>query len=405
MANVQVSPTGSSQNQPTISVNYLNAQDVIVASNDAVSNSISVSRSLDGGISYPTANHQILSIPTGFTGLANCISDYGYPNIALIVAQAFNGINDESIFVYRSETTSSSMVFGPPILVNRGYGSRIANNKPYLIIDKAGGSPYLGQSYVTYTRQFGQSLSGTAVFFQKSTDKGQSFFPPVRLSPANANVQGSSIAVGLAGEIYVAWIQFSPSLRLVVSRSLDGGETFQLPTPSANLVINLVPTTLPSPNNFFVPTYSNIACDTSSGANAGNIYAVWQDNATGSAHVLLSKSTDGVNWSVPVKVDNGANGTQNFFPALAVSPISGKIAIAYYTNRSSSSLLDVWLAESTDGGATWSNTRVTDTNFDPNNPASPTIGTYISVAFKLPDTAIVAWTDTRTTLQNIFTGS
>ncbi|OPH61206.1 hypothetical protein BC351_14760 [Paenibacillus ferrarius] len=405
MANSRVSPTGSSQNQPTISVNFLNVQDIIVASDDAVSNSISVARSLDGGVTY--TNQIPLTLPTGFTGLANCISDYGYPNLAIIVAQAFNGLDDESIFVYRSETTTSTtIVFDPAILVNRGYGSRVANNKPYVVVDKAGGSPYLGQVYVTYTRQFGQNLTGTAVFFQKSLDKGHTFLPPVRLSQAKTAIQGSAVTVGLSGEIFIGWIQFTPSLSFKISRSTDGGISFQDVSLSSNLTINLVPDHLPSPSNFIVPTYPNLAGDTSSGTNTGNIYAVWHDYRTGASHILLSRSTDnGVTWSAPLQVDNGATGSQNFFPSVAVSPITGKIAVAYYTNRLNSSLLDVWLAISTDGGLTFANHRVSDMSFDPNNPTSPTIGTYISVAFLLPDNIIVAWTDSRTTFQNIFTGS
>ncbi|MNI82348.1 hypothetical protein D3C73_1390480 [compost metagenome] len=120
----------------------------------------------------------------------------------------------------------------------------------------------------------------------------------------------------------------------------------------------------------------------------------------------MSRSTDnGLTWSSPIQADNGVTISQNIFPALAVSPFTGKIAIAYYTNRVNSSLLDVWLAVSTDGGLTFTNTKVTDVNFNPNNPASPFIGAYISVAFKLNDDVIVSWTDTRNMIQNIYTGN
>ncbi|PFU21521.1 sialidase family protein [Bacillus cereus] len=85
-----------------------------------------------------------------------------------------------------------------PVIVSRGYGKEIHNDKPNLAIDKSGGSPYLGRSYITYTRYYnnhgvvGTSPSGSQValkpighseiFIQRSEDYGLTWSAPIRLS-------------------------------------------------------------------------------------------------------------------------------------------------------------------------------------------------------------------------------
>lgn len=112
--------------------------------------------------------------------------------------------------------------------------------------------------------------------------------------------------------------------------------------------VSLVPTPLPVPTfGFRVLTIAYLAVDISPFNGEGIVYAAWQDNRTGSAHIFLSRSTDkGVSWSTPIQVDDSPAGSQNILPNLTVSRDNGGVKVMYYTNRVSNSLIDVFLAES-----------------------------------------------------------
>jgi hypothetical protein len=220
-------------------------------------------------------------------------------------------------------------------------------------------------------------------------------------------VQGSSIGIGLTGEVYVAWIDFeNHNSSFNVRRSDDGGITFG--EPVAVSTIDPIIDPLPVPGwDFRVLTFANVRADTS-GNFPNTVYAVWDDKQSGSANVLLSRSTDnGVTWSDPMQVDDSHSGTQNFFSTVAVSPDTGAVNVMYYSNRVSNTLLDVFLAESTDGGVTFKrNVRLTSRSFDPNadrtfGTPSTFIGDYNGIAAKGKGTVSV-WTDTRTGRQQIF---
>ncbi len=117
----------------------------------------------------------------------------------------------------------------------------------------------------------------------------------------------------------------------------------------------------------------DIIPEIASDERAGNddVYVVWQDarfNGFQREQIAFSRSTDGgLTWSKPVRISQ-RNGTQAFTPAIRVDG-SGNIGVTYYdfrNNAPGSAALetDVWFTRSTDGGATWSEERVTPTSFD-----------------------------------------
>ena len=100
----------------------------------------------------------------------------------------------------------------------------------------------------------------------------------------------------------------------------------------------------------------NLTADQTAGPHSGNVYVAWSQYpgfaGTNNA-VLFSRSTDhGVTFSKPVKVTPVSLGTASFVD-LAVGP-DGAVYLAYLTYASSSNpTTDVWLAKSTDGGASF----------------------------------------------------
>lgn len=126
----------------------------------------------------------------------------------------------------------------------------------------------------------------------------------------------------------------------------------------------------------------------------GNLYAVWTDgrfNDGSHNDVILSKSTDaGLTWSTPKKVSGNPVGVDAHTPSVEVNA-AGQVAVAWYDYRNdvagdTAATTDYWNAISLDGGATWSEQRLTAASFDiskaPVAPASRGyfLGDYMGLA-------------------------
>lgn len=415
---------GRPENEPTVAVNRNNPSSIIAASHAYTLASgfpqFGVYRSINGGATFTTS---FLPVPAGFRNTGDPIIDADLNNrwlLAGIAVQPVSATVDRaSIIVYRS--VDDGQTFSAAINVS-GINNNFFDDKEYLAFDKSPASTFEGNAYISYTRFTNDAAATSQILLQRSVDGGLTWMAPIAITPAIGGapfVQGSNVQVGPNGEVYVAWIEGDfTNATFRIRRSDDGGVTFG-PTVNVSAIVR-VPLTLAAevPSwAFRVPTFAFLAVDTSEcfgSANFARVYAVWQAYGTTNAHILLSFSDDGgATWSAPIRVDNSPEDTQNFFPFVAVSPCSGTVTVIYYTNRESSTLLDVYLAVSTNGGATFTNSRITDVSFNPNSDTSfgnPStfIGDYIYSAFippalPEPEKLISVWTDTRSNnSQDIF---
>ena len=74
--------------------------------------------------------------------------------------------------------------------------------------------------------------SGTSqIFFSRSTDGGMTFSNPLQLSAGSVAASGPEIVADRLGGLSIAWIepQATGGSRIVISRSIDGGQTFSAP--------------------------------------------------------------------------------------------------------------------------------------------------------------------------------
>jgi hypothetical protein len=415
--NIQLPATNLPENEPSVAVNPINPLTIISVSHDYTVDGFALYQSFDGGNTF---NYSILPVTTGFDILSDPIVDFGLNNISMVSGLAAkDATNEASIIVFRS--VDGGLTYSNSTIVSDKVGNGIFDDKEYLAIDKSATSPFQGISYITYTR-FTNNFNNTQILLQRSTDGGVTWSSPaVPITPVFTGlpfVQGSNVQTGPNGEMYVAWIEGNfVNANFRIRRSDDGGVTFG-PTVTVNPIV-LVPPSLNSnvPQwGFRTPTFAFLAVDTSGcfgSADFARVYAVWQAYNTNNAHILISFSDDGgVTWSTPSRVDDSAENTQNFFPFVSVSACSGTCSVIYYTNRVSPTLLDVFAAISTNGGASFTNMRITDVSFNPNadpsfgNP-SAFIGDYIFSAFippnlPEPEKLVSVWTDTRTGSQDIF---
>ncbi|MFD2334496.1 sialidase family protein [Cohnella sp. GCM10020058] len=403
--NFQVTPAGFPKFEPSVAVNLLITGIMVAVSVDTTSGSpmVGLYRSLDGGNSWANST---LPLPAGFTGAEAPTVAYGFPSTFVVAAHAFPGPSDGTTIFYIS--TDNGATFSAPKIVAPGFGTYINNDETNIIVDVGQSSPYLGNIYVSYNHQFNVANGGNSTaFLQRSTDNGATWNTTILLSSESNQVERPEVAVSLTGIVYAAWVTLNPNSNYIVRRSLDGGMTFDPPVLVSNVVP--VPTPLPVPNyDFRVLTFASISTDRSIGPFTEDVYAVWQDNRQGYADIFMSKSTDqGLHWSAPVPITGAPAGSQNFFPSVDVDPLTGVVNIIYYSNQVDGFDLDVFVARSINGGATFTNTRITNTSFNPNgsNPTPvPLIGDYIDIISVPPGGYIGVWMDTTPGTQTIFAG-
>jgi hypothetical protein len=134
-------------------------------------------------------------------------------------------------------------------------GGLFGNSYPSLAVDRSNGR-YRGHLYVAWADNVGvyhsgQGYSGPDILLVRSSDGGQSWCGPVRVSddswgayPTGEYQWQPSVSVDLAGNIDVVFYDRSetpgtPVYRLRRARSVDGGQTFQASVPIADATSNL----------------------------------------------------------------------------------------------------------------------------------------------------------------------
>jgi hypothetical protein len=263
-------------------------------------------------------------------------------------------------------------------------------DKPWMAVDPTD----MSRIYVTYTDlDFSGTSPGcgpdfrTAIELVRSTDGGTTWSLPVVVEEACGDpfVQGSQVAVGPSGEVYVAWEFFDADFtirEINIGKSTDNGMSFGSPVKVDDVTCV---------GDCFLPTFLQggfrspfefplLAVDRSGTATDGNVYVTWNDGRNlqvpdpfsitgfyGYADVLLSRSTDGgASWSTPVRVNTNleplptGRGTDQFQPGVAVDR-TGKVGVCFYDRRTDplNFFFDRFCAISTNAGATWTDSRQT----------------------------------------------
>jgi hypothetical protein len=249
--------------------------------------------------------------------------------------------------------------------------------------------------FVTYTDiDFSGEVCGgfrNAIELVSSSDGGATWTakPVVIQEFGNASdlVQFSQVAVGPAGEVYVAWERFgtSPSATALIRKSTNHGVTFGATVTVANFPFAGDSLTTLFQGGFRSGADISLAVDRSGkkGSN-GNLYLTWQDggglqepsfslfpDTYNFSDVLISRSTNGgITWSAPVRVNDNksraSDASDQYQPGVAVDK-RGKIAVCFYDRRldPQNFLIDRFCATSTNAGATWTNTRQSAPSWGP----------------------------------------
>ena len=221
------------------------------------------------------------------------------------------------------------------------------------------------------------------IFFSKSSDHGQTWTERVRVDDRGGDcvdssntVEGATTAVGPSGDIYIAWCGRDS---IFFDKSRDGGKTFgkdqvimdqpggwDFKVPGV-LRTNGFPMLL-SDLNMASPYY-------------GRLYLMWSDQRRGVTDVYVVHSDlfgAPSSWSKPLRVNTDSALNHHFFPSMTLDPVTGHLFVVFYDRRAyTTNETDVYLASSSDGGASFSNTKLSESAFLPADTVF--FGDYIHV--------------------------
>jgi hypothetical protein len=265
--------------------------------------------------------------------------------------------------VYHSDDNGAT--FSLPVNGAPGHSSAFFD-KEWMAVDNAAGA---GQGTVyLVVRDFG---GGNGIYLTRSTDQGQTFNTNwVQIADAGGgNVQGAWVTVGPDHTVYAFWFDnVTAAESIKMRKSTDGGQTFgpavtvaTLRTTGVNGDLNLGGFR----SNSFPQAVVNPANN--------NIYVTFDDKGSGTdrADVFFTQSTDGgATWQTPVKVNDDGTTTDQWQPALAVTPTGNYVGVFWYDRRNdpSNNLIDRYGSVGTVAGDTvvfGPNMRISDTNFPP----------------------------------------
>ncbi len=391
--NVNVSQNTAPQNEMSVKISKKDPNRVVAAWRDFRQGADPVTRrrvgysySTDGGTTW--AASQLLD-STLLPGLprnsdpAVCedTSGFFYINVIALTNTNSNG----TLAVYKS--TDGGVTFPIAVIVAQS-GSE---DKEYICTDWTPNSPFRNNLYISWTR----FSSVTGIKLTRSTNAGLNWTAPVSISDITSGLQGSDICVGKNGEVYVCWLDGNGAIddSIKFDKSTDGGLTFGVDKTVGGGVGPTIPITTSG------VTFPSIATDISGGPNNGNIYVTWSDARNGDPDIFLSRSTNGGNnWSPAVRVNNDAvgNGKLQCWPWIAVND-SGKIAINFVDSRNTSvnTTFEMYLAKSSDGGLTFTNTLLsTAQSPSANQNSAVRFGDYIGVDY-WKNRITPLWTDER----------
>ena len=431
------------QNEPSVAVDPRNAAIVVAGSNDYCAEIENGSgnvwagyyRSTNGGASW--TNSLVPGYPADGSAAGMASPTHGSCAAAGDPTQAFDGAGSlfyGFICFNRAKPTNGSVYVATydqdgaryvrTVRVDRGTPSvwGLFQDKINVTAD-----PASGNVYVLWARYTGQAANNT-LHFARSTDHGQTFSKPVRITPGLGEEQFADATVGPDGMLYVTFRviahQNPTADGIWLVRSSDGGESFSAP----QLVAGITPfdsnqfsgsgVDTCGDGPFACPsglTFARFSSMSAVAADARGVHVVYSaETAGGQAKIFVRNSPDGLSWpSAPTTLDTAPTGHQ-FFPD--VTSAGGTISVIFQDSRSdpayspslppgntaggvnSGNVVRALLARSADGVG-WTEQQLSTAGSNPNwevrsSLRTPFFGDYNYVS-AVGSTVRAVWTDTR----------
>src|SRR5712691_2457655 len=289
---------GASQSEPALALDSANAIYIAWTDSRNGNNDVFFSKSTDGGLSF-SANVRVNDVTT---------------NSQSEPALAVDPVNPHLVYVVWTDTRSA--VFGPDIFYANSTDGGLSFNPSARVNNDAGGSEQnapaiavaLNQDVYVVWRDPRTPAKGPDIYFSKSSDRGATWTPSFNINDdsGSAMQQDPTIAVDVAGNIYVAWTDFrnaNTQPDIYATRSTNAGASF-----AANVKVN-------------DDLGAAIQWVPSLAANGGKIVTAWADSRTSGStswDIYESSSTDGLTWSPNVKVNDDSLPNFQFSPSVGI---------------------------------------------------------------------------------------
>lgn len=400
---VPVAPSNTTQSENSVFVNPLDNQ-VAINSNNSSNNPMS---SFYGANALETEDAGIT-----WGGTVQGAGGYNSGDPVAIIGLdgtyyigAISASSGQSV----AKSTNQGGSYTVYIAANAGGGGLLDKN--HLWIDNSPVSPYSNNLYDAWTDFYGFADGDIAL--SRSTNGAESWSAPVNMSSAvnaGSHCQGVNINSGPNGEVYVIWAIYdgwpTDETAIGMTRSFNGGATFE---PATRIIQNIRGIRSTGVNkNMRNNSFPSMACDISGGEFNGNIYIVWSNvgvpgiNSGNDVDVYMSGSEDlGVTWSTPLRVNQDPTGlgSKHYFPWITCDPENGMLSVVFYDDRNvGGSQCEVYCANSSDGGETWEDFKVSDVAFTPGpipGLADGYMGDYLGINAR-GGWVYPAWADNRT---------
>jgi hypothetical protein len=266
----------------------------------------------------------------------------------------------------RSPSAPTGLDYIRTVIVGKGTPSPFffgrTNDKPSLKVDDWTSSSHEGNVYVAWTLFV--SSGQDQILFSRSTDHGQTFSKPIKISKDIASAQGSEIVVRPNGDVYVFWREFDRppphvSNAIVFVKSTDGGKTFSDPRTVASIIPHTRADQYVSGGSardcgdgpFLCVSsfvfHRNGTLPQATSDDDGNLYVTYEvtdpapDNGDtyrpdGQGEIVVAKSTNGGGSWTFADVDEEATGHQ-WWPNIEYNKVTDKVAVIYYDSRKDAS--------------------------------------------------------------------
>ena len=332
----------------------------------------------DGGANWTSGFLPGLTVFEGsglFTAASDPVVAYDAAHVVWLINTLPIGTSAE-VAVSRS---SDGLNWGNPIIVSTTTDS----DKNWIVCDNTASSPFYGHCYVEWDDP---SAGAGLVWMRTSTDGGLTWGAPLNSADLVRGIGGVPV-VQPDGTVVVP-IEAWDGMHMLAFTSIDGGSTWK-----ASTVISKIS------DHTAAGSLRTSALPSAAADANGTVYVVWQDcrfrSNCASNDIVLSTSTDGLSWTMPVRIpiDATSSSVDHFIPGLAVDPASSSpahLGLTYYfyptANCSGSSCnLMAGFISSPDGGLSWSNAMpiAGPMALDslPNTFAGLMVGDYVATGF------------------------
>ena len=354
--------------EPSVAINRDNVQNIVVSS--APDN---IYHTHNGGLSWEKVK---LISPHGVSGNLVLLADFKGGFYCLHHAQR----NNKSLIVIQ-ESKDGGKTWSEGSIISSDTSKYAI--RPGATIDRKGNFFVTWTEFDIYKSDNENCIS--RVMLSRSSN-GRRWSKPMELSQTNGNCKdddqspaGSMPAIMGGGQrAFAAWANQG---KIFFDRAFDAGDTWL--TNDLAIAEQAGGWKLTVPGVQTANGTPMLLCNNTKKTDlTGAINLVWADHLRGEndTDIWFTRSLNfGDNWTETTRINNDGPGKHQYFPHMTFDAETGNIYIIYYDRRNYiNESTDVYIAYSTDGGASFKNVKISEVPFV--SDATVTIGNYIGIS-------------------------